>query len=257
MWAGVTRAGRAFWRGMVDLLYPPACVVCAQPLPEARLDLDGSPASSFCAGCLAALASDSAGTCPRCAATVGPHTYLQDGCPHCRAQPFAFAGTLRFGVYTDTLREVVLRLKHRRGEGLGEVVGGLWADCARDALLAAGAGVVVPVPSHWWRRFVRGHDHTVAVARGLALRLGLPLELSCLRRVRATVRQSNLPASARRDNVRGAFRARRADVLRGRLVLLVDDVMTTGWTASEAARALRDAGAAAVVVAVLARVDRD
>jgi predicted amidophosphoribosyltransferase len=108
-------------------------------------------------------------------------------------------------------------------------------------------------PLHWWRHWQRGHNQSEALARALARRLGVPCRPRWLRRVRHTPRQTQQPPSARADNVRGAFRARRGAPLAGTTVLLVDDVLTTGSTASEAARALRAAGAGRVVVAVLGR----
>ena len=144
------------------------------------------------------------------------------------------------------------RIKHATGEGLAEVVGELWAACAGDRLGQLGAEVVVPVPLHWRRRWRRGYNQSEALARPLAARLGLPCRASWLRRVRHTPEQTSQTAAGRRDNVRGAFRARGAE-LRGRTILLVDDVMTTGSTAAEAARTLREAGASRVVVAVLTR----
>ena len=117
--------------------------------------------------------------------------------------------------------------------------------------------LVVPLPRHWWRRLERGYNQSTALARGLTDRLGLPSPVSCLRRIRHTATQTRLSATARHANVRGAFRAALPHHLQGKAVLLVDDVMTTGSTASEAARALRDAGAGSVIVAVLARAGLD
>jgi predicted amidophosphoribosyltransferase len=91
-----------------------------------------------------------------------------------------------------------------------------------------------------------------ALARALAARLSLPCHPRWLRRIRNTPKQTAQTPTGRRENVRGAFRAPRRARLRGKAVLLVDDVLTTGSTCSEAARALREAGAARVVVAVLA-----
>jgi ComF family protein len=159
------------------------------------------------------------------------------------------------GPYEGRLREVVLRLKHHSGEGLAELLGELWVDQARQAFQAAQADVVVPVPLHWWRRWRRGYNQSVALALGTSGRLGLPCHPGWLRRIRHTPHQTYLSAAARRDNVRGAFRARPAAGLKDRTVLLIDDVMTTGATVGEAARALRDAGARRVVVAVLARAE--
>jgi ComF family protein len=131
-------------------------------------------------------------------------------------------------------------------------MGVVWGAERRAALGALAVDLVVPVPLHWWRRWRRGYDQGAALARGLAGRLGLPCA-SCLCRTRHTPRQAEQTPSARRDNVRGAFRTSARAPVKGKSVLLVDDVMTTGSTATEAARALRDAGAARVVVAVLAR----
>ena len=110
----------------------------------------------------------------------------------------------------------------------------------------------MPVPLHWWRRWTRGYNQSESLGRALAARLGLPCQGRWLRRVRNTPRQVDQSAAARRENVRNAFVAQGRPDLRGKTVLLVDDVLTTGSTANEAASALRKAGAGRIVVAVLA-----
>jgi predicted amidophosphoribosyltransferase len=107
-------------------------------------------------------------------------------------------------------------------------------------------------PLLWRRRWWRGYNQSESLARPLAARLGIPCRPSWLRRVRHTPEQKGQNVGAKLENVRGAFRARGSGLV-GRCVLLVDDVLTTGATAGEAARALRQAGARRVVVAVLAR----
>jgi ComF family protein len=151
------------------------------------------------------------------------------------------------------LRQVVLRLKNHRGEGLAELLGERWGEQQRDRFQALGVEVIVPVPLHWRRWLVRGYNQSAAIARGLARQLRAPCLPGSLRRVKNTPRQTSQSATGRRDNVRGAFAPGRRAGVAGRCVLLVDDVMTTGATAAEAARALRAAAAARVVVAALAR----
>jgi ComF family protein len=148
-----------------------------------------------------------------------------------------------------------LRIKHAPGEALAEHLGQFWAKEAGDRLAEFQANLVVPVPLHWRRRLARGYNQCDILAEHLARRLGLPLRPRWLRRTRYTPFQTSRPTAERRANVAGVFQVRRGAALRGQTVLLIDDVMTTGSTASEAARALRTAGAARVVVAVLARAE--
>jgi ComF family protein len=159
---------------------------------------------------------------------------------------------VRLGPYEGVLRELILRCKHQSGESLAEVLGALWAECAHNGLRELGAEVVVPIPLHWWRRWTRGYNQSEALARALATGLRLPILPHVLRRIRNTPHQTQQTPSARRDNVRNAFVARSAAQIARKTVLLVDDVLTTGATASDAARALRAAGAGRVIVAVLA-----
>jgi len=151
------------------------------------------------------------------------------------------------------LRDAVLRMKSAAGEGLAEMMGRVFWEVACARLREFGVGVVVPVPLHWRRRLWRGHNQAAGIARELAAGLGVRCEPWVVRRIRHTPQQVQPTAAARRENVRGAFRAESGSSFAGRPVLLVDDVMTTGSTASEAARVLRAAGAESVVVAVLAR----
>jgi ComF family protein len=181
---------------------------------------------------------------------VGPFAAVDRGCPRCRDSVFHFESVCRLAPYDGLLRELILRMKHAAGEGLAEDLGDLWAAHSAERLKRLNADVVVPVPLHWWRRLTRGYNQSETLARALAGGLGLPCEPRWLRRIRATPKQTLQTPAGRWANVRGVFAARPA--VRGRTVLLVDDILTTGGTASEAARALRAAGAARVVVAVLA-----
>jgi ComF family protein len=245
----LTILGRQFLIGARHLIYPGCCLLCGEPLPEKP--------THFCALCHQKLFTDSDSTCPRCAGTIGPFAVIDGRCHACRRETFAFEQVLRLGRYDGLLREVILRLKNQRGEGLAGLLGECWADEAAAQFRALHFDVLVPVPLHWRRRWQRGYNQSAALGRGLATGLGVRYQPSWLRRVRHTPHQTSRPTPAeRKANVRGAFRARSGAPLRGRSVLLVDDVMTTGATASEAARALRAGGASRVVVAVLARAQR-
>jgi ComF family protein len=113
--------------------------------------------------------------------------------------------------------------------------------------------VIVPMPLHWRKQWQRGFNQSDLLARKVGKRWNVPVK-RLVRRIRATVVQAGLTSAKRRANVSGAFRAKAA--VNGKKVLLVDDVMTTGATASACASALKRAGAARVTLLTLARVDR-
>ena len=112
---------------------------------------------------------------------------------------------------------------------------------------------MVPVPKYWVKRWLRGASAAEVLADVVADELGLPLAARALRWQRRTRKQSLLPFAQRRRNLRDALRARRSARLQGAHVLLLDDIMTTGATAREAARALRAVGVAHVTVSVVGR----
>jgi ComF family protein len=230
--------------GFRRLIYPDICWVCSGPL--------GDGATSLCAACAHSLTHDPHPTCPRCSSTIGPFINLEQGCPACRKESFAFDQAIRMGPYEGLLRDVVLRMKHPPGEGLAEVIGDTWAATLAARLKPLVIDVVMPVPLHWWRRWRRGFNQSEILAACVGAKLGIPCKSRWLRCARRTDAQKGLPPTSRRENVRNAFRVSRFAALDGKVVLLVDDVMTTGATAHEAARALRRAGAQRIIVATLA-----
>jgi ComF family protein len=237
------RFGQTIWQGFKHLVLPGVCWGCHELLPPECNDL--------CADCIEKITADPHATCPRCSSTVGLHVDLTEGCSSCRGTPFAFDRTVRLGPYEGRLREVILGMKQPTGELLAEAMGQIWVTHSERRLNDLGGQAVVPVPLHWWRRWKRGFNQSAILARRVANKMNVPFLPRVLRRIRPTRRQTEVTPAARRENVRGAFRAVSHPALRDRSVLLIDDVMTTGSTAGEAAKALRNAGAKRVVVAVL------
>jgi ComF family protein len=230
-------------QSLLHLAYPSVCLLCTRPTAIGSGD--------FCADCRDALIVDPHPTCPRCASTLGPNLSPAPDCAKCRGTSFAFERVVRLGPYEGLRRDAVLRMKHGYHEGLADAVGELWSSEALAPFKAVGASAVVPVPLHWRRRWSRGYNQAASLARALASGLQIPFVGRVLCRVRTTPFQTG-GRDARHQKVRDAFRAKPDPRLRGRIVLLVDDVFTTGSTASVAARALRTAGASRVVVAVVA-----
>ena len=203
--------------------------------------------------------------CARCGLPFASARALDSSvaeCGACRNDEPGFDGARNFGHYTGNLRRAVLRLKfagdERLGKRLGELLASPWEQLPRVAELDL--PLIVPVPLHPVRRRERGFNQSDLLAAGLARALGRSagrraarVDRACLRRKRPTPPQTGLSVAARRQNLRGAFEVVEPSAVRGRCIVLVDDVMTTGTTLSACARALKRAGAAQVMGVTLAR----
>lgn len=173
-------------------------------------------------------------------------------CALCRFGLRGFDAAYSFGAYEGTLRELIHLFKYGRIRTLAGPLGDLLAAAIpRDQRFDA----IVPVPLHWRRQWRRGFNQSALLAEAVARRYGVRIT-PAVRRIRATTIQAGLSNAKRRANVAGAFRVRRKRDVEGRRVLLVDDVMTTGATASACAAALKRAGARYVALLTVARVDR-
>jgi ComF family protein len=173
--------------------------------------------------------------------------------PQAVADPPVFQRARAVARFEDgPARRLVHRLKYSdRGE-LARPLGAWMARAGADVL--ADADVIAPVPLHVRRLWARRFNQAAGLAREIALRSGKPVEPQLLERVKATRSQVGLTREQRAENVQGAFRASARAQVRGRRVVLVDDVLTSGATANAAARALLRAGATQVDLIVFARV---
>jgi ComF family protein len=192
--------------------------------------------------------------CSRCRTPfLNPFPLDEDGvCALCRSGVRGFDAAYSFGAYDGVLRELIHLFKYRRIRTLARPLADL---LALAFPLDRPLDVIVPMPLHWRRRWRRGFNQAALLAAELGRRRGLPV-IRAVRRRRHTASQAGLTHAARRRNVAGAFVVRREEAVRGKRVLLVDDVLTTGATASACARALKQAGARSVAVLTLARADR-
>jgi len=222
------RIVRSFLLGLVDAVAPPLCALCG-----------GLPGTFpwLCEACERDFRLYTGGKCLRCGAPRAIDTPLCGGCPD---WPRRFAAARCAGVHEGTLRDLVHALKYGRELAAAQPLGYCVAACARQMPLDPET-VVVPVPLHRARRRKRGFNQATEIARVMARSLGLPMRPRWLRRVRDEVPSVVRTPAGRRRAVRGAFRALPA--VRGRPILLVDDVLTTGSTLGACARALGRRGA--------------
>lgn len=229
-------ARRGFWEPFVQALLPSQCHLCGEP----------SHGDLLCPPCSADLPAAPAPCCPTC----GVRTTHGERCGACLKSPPAYSQTFALFDYEFPADTLIHSLKYGHQLSVANWLG-------RKLALRIGErgfGRIMPIPLHPSRLRERGFNQSMEIARALGFWLKIPVDRKSLSRARVTAVQATLPHDERQRNVRGAFEC--SNDLSGAHILLVDDVMTTGATASEAARTLRIHGAASVSVAVAARAGR-
>ena len=230
---------------LLDFLFPPICLGCEREARPGPLPL------GLCLPCRGRLKPLRGACCAGCGrpldAAAAPPGYV---CGGCRRRPPACDAVHAVWRYEPPLEQVIHALKFGRLDFLGDhLAREIWQRLGGEL---RSADLVVPVPLHWRRQMRRGYNQAERIARPLARRLGLPLT-HLLRRRRSTAPQARLPRAGRSANLRRAFAGRRAQRVRGKRVLLVDDVTTTGATLDQAAATLKRCGARRVTAVAAAR----
>ena len=237
-------------QGLFAALFPSDCRLCGTPLENiSRLPV--------CTSCLLAMHPISGETCEICGERLpGLQRFADSTCRACQEAKPSFAKAAAYGSYDGELRELIHLLKYEHVVPAARVLGGMLAEAVQKLGIGAGSALVVPVPLHRSKRRQRRFNQAELICRAALKKLALPnllLQRDLLERRRATVSQIGLTRPQRAENIRGAFRVVHLNRVEGRGILLIDDVLTTGTTASECARILRKAGAKNVWVATVAR----
>jgi ComF family protein len=173
-------------------------------------------------------------------------------CALCRLGLQGFDAVYSYGSYEGSLRELVHLFKYSGVRPLARTFGQFMV---RALPRETAFDVIVPMPLHWFKQWQRGFNQSDLLAREIGRKWNVPVR-SLIRRRKNTSPQAGLTNAKRRANVSGAFHMTRGRSLAGMRVLLIDDVVTTGATASACARVLKRAGAAHVALLALARTDR-
>jgi ComF family protein len=237
----------AMARRGIDLIYPPQCAVCSRELDGGEREIE------LCDECQKKLLPQNWSICPACGTPLVGPSKIHLGGIACRGTGFHFASVAALGDYHGELGPIILGMKRKTGAPLALAMGKLLATQWRETLDSLRPELVLPVPMHWWHRIRRGMNNPDFIAHSVANTLQIPCRRRLLVCRKKTRRQSELPPHERFSNVRGAFKVRLPQKIEGRRILLVDDVLTTGATCNEAAKMLKEAGAAMVAVAVVAR----
>ncbi|WP_422924169.1 ComF family protein [Singulisphaera sp. PoT] len=233
-------------RAIDALVFPWECALCGGDAAD----------SPFCDVCKGELASEPGTSCWRCAMPLGPFGSQEKGCWECRGRSLGYDAAIALGLYDGPAGKLCRRLKQERDAWLAPWLVDALVDARRELQEIPKDAWVVSIPLHWRRRWKRGYNQADALAESLAKSLSLR-RVHPLKRSLATPPLKKSGRAERAKLMRNAFRikSRAALALKGRTVLLVDDILTTGATCGAAARALKRAGAKRVVVVVIARAE--
>jgi ComF family protein len=235
-------------RAALDFIFPPLCVSCHARVSEPH---------ALCSQCWSAISFIEGALCARCGLPFEVDPGADSVCGACHAHPHAFDRARALFRYDDASKRLILSFKH--GDRLDHAPAfARWLERTGRPLFAE-ADLILPVPLHRFRLWRRRYNQAAVLAAKLSALTGCPADPLALERKRPTRSQGEMPsAKARRRNVLGAFRVppEKLAAIRGRNVLLVDDVFTTGATLDACARALKRAGAREVNALTLARVVR-
>jgi len=227
-----------------EMLFPPACQLCGQLMTIK----DGH--ADFYRSCVSGFSPLGSACCPLCAQHY-PDAISRHFCGTCLQRPPPFSNVYALGQYQGHIKGAIQRLKYRNQVTLAKPLGNVLGKVLTSQMQGFNPHCIVPVPLHPNRLKQRGYNQALEIARPIARRMAVPLNIRLLQRIRNTPRQQGLSAHERSRNMRNAF-SLTAEAL-ALDILLIDDVMTTGETARECCRALLNGGAAEVQVAVVGR----
>lgn len=234
---------RRYATALIELIYPPRCPSCS------RLTVDGD----FCSRCARLLPAIGPHICRRCGK---PAAASIDDCRECRGRPLHFDNARAVWVYENLARDVIHAYKFANQKSLAPALARYLAPLIKTGEPETRPKVPSPlitwVPLTRRKTWRRGYNQAKLLAVNLAEQTGLPAA-ALLKRNRTTEDQNQLNGQARRTNVKGAFSPIDPARTAGAAIILVDDVYTTGSTANECSKALKEAGAASVQVVTLAR----
>lgn len=248
-------AVKAASSSLFSILFPSDCRICREPLTNVA-------SLPVCEPCLGKIVPLDGPLCQICGEKLF-HTIAEAEdaplCGICRRVGAHFRRAAAYGAYEGALRDLTHLFKYKGIRPAGKVLGGLLNQTVAVMALPDSV-IVVPVPLWSGKRTARGFNQAEAIARtfiDFQTSGSIQLDTSILVRTRETASQTGLTRHQRRANVRGAFAVVKPQKVRGRSILIVDDVMTTGTTAGECARVLRRAGAKEVFVATVARATKE
>lgn len=239
-------------KSLIDLVYPPRCPLCQAFLQDSPAS-HGGRELPFCKACFQDFTEIQSPLCPLCGKPHSDGIEQDRVCEDCLRKRPSFDKARAPYLYDGALMTAIQELKYAHRTYLADSLGALLASFALNCLGDLKECLIMPVPLHPRRLRSRGFNQSLLLARALASTTGADLDFLSLGRTRDTRPQTELTSEERKKNVRKAFAVGKPEAVKGRTIVLVDDVATTGSTLNECAQALKKAGAESVLCLVLAR----
>lgn len=239
-----------FLHTFLDLFYPRTCLHCDRSLND-------SYELYICEDCKKQIRHVRDHACVRCGASLGPHVKSaeKEGCLFCKGRYLPFNTLTSLTYYDGVIKTLIHKFKYSRQKFLLSVLNDMVTTNEKIKEIIPCVDVIVPVPLHWLKKLRRGFNQSELLSIGIQKHFLKPISKNNLCRIKNTESQTHLTKRQRRLNIRNAFFVKDPKLFKGKKILLVDDVLTTGVTASECSKKLKKAGAESVHLLILAIAD--
>lgn len=230
-----------------NIIFPKTCIVCRKPLENNAID------NLLCKVCWYRIKKNTPPLCAICGRQIRGVHIANSVCSDCNRQRFSFDRSLSPCVYEGVIRELIHKFKYQNKEHLSSLLAKLLIEFICQYRIDLDIfNLAIPIPLDIIRLREREFNQSELIARKVAGEFSLPLSCSNLWRKYHRAAQMELKEEERRENVKGCFALRNPKAVKGKNIILIDDVITTGATCSEAAAVLKTAGAGSVWVLALA-----
>ncbi|MEW6101376.1 MAG: ComF family protein [Candidatus Omnitrophota bacterium] len=234
-------------KALIDLVFPKICLACKDKLKA------GSVCGMLCPKCWSKIKKNTPPFCHSCGRHLEKTNFPKNICPQCLKKNLSFDRAFSPCSYEGILKDLIHIFKYNNKPGLSRPLSRLMAEFIREYNLPIGfLDFIVPVPLHDSKLREREFNQAEVLARTISEEFKIELLENVLQRKHMTKSQADLEINERFQNVKGCFRLIKEEKIKGKNILLVDDVLTTGATSSEAAQILKESGAHIVFVMTLA-----
>ena len=233
-------------RLLLDILLPPRCLLCGK---EIHSD------NSLCSDCFTKIDFISRPYCKKCGRPFPETVNGSYYCAECLSKRMPFRLCRAAVEYNDHSKKLILDFKFF-DHVQNKMLLARWLYMAGKDIFNAGVDLIIPVPLHYTRMFKRKYNQSAVLSAGLSKLCGIPVDYKSLKKTRHTLPQVHCSGKQRLKNVRNAFEVAHPENIKGKRIVLIDDVFTTGSTLKECAKVLKKAGAKSVDALTVARVCR-